>query len=241
MYVVPLKGAIVEALRATFTNGYPEADFSNLWCSIEFPMDKSNYPGIWVQYDDTEEVSIAGIGHTEVVLDEQGSERTVTRSRFGGVITMTCVALSSLERDRLYDELIRMLLFARVEPQVSTFRTLIEQNDLVAMNVDFDKVRAAGDAAAPGTPWGTEEMLYERSVAINVIGEFISSYGTLYRLSKIIELGYPEGTPEPAFPDHPAETLDRGMLGSRDAHFEITAPPSTPLGATPGFNPGQWH
>lgn len=240
MYIVPLKGAIVEALRATFNRSYPESDFASIWCSIEFPVEQAAYPGIWVQFDDTEEVSIAGIGHLETVLDEQGVERVVTRSRFGGVITMTCVALSSLERDRLYDEMIRMLLFARAEPEVSAFRALIEQNDLIAINVDFDKVRAVGDAAAPGTPWGTEEMLYERSVAINVIGEFVSSYGVLYRLSQIIELGYAVGSPEPAFPDNPPETLDPGLPGVPDTHFRITTPAAPPAQAPP-FNPGQWH
>jgi hypothetical protein len=250
MYLVPLKGAVVEALRATFNNTYPESDFQGVWSSIEFPVAKASYPGIWVTYEDTDEVSIAGIGHVEVVTDDQGVDHTVTRSRFGGVITMTCVALSSLERDRLYDELVRTLIFARQEIEVSAFRDRIENNDLVAMNADFDKIRAGGDAAAPGTPWGTDEMIYERSISINVIGEFISTYGQLYRLSQIHTQGYAQGSKEPAFPDDPPnDPLDPGIPGWDDTHFEITTPPPSPLQPAPIITPVQpapfttanWH
>lgn len=232
IYLVALKTEIVKALRATFVDTYPEADFRGLWTSIEYPVAQASYPGIWVNYEDTEEVTIAGIAHTELVLGSDNEMHPVTRSRFGGVISLTCVAMSSLERDRLYDELVRTLMFARKEEGVSPFRTSIEQNDLVAMNIDFDKVQPGGDNAAPGTPWGTDDWIYERSVSVNVIGEFISSYalGGLVNLSKIIVQGYVEGTPEPAFPDHPAETLDPGLPGSVPAGFEIDV-----------FDRGDWH
>lgn len=232
MYVVPLKGAIVEALRATFTATYPEPDFrgvdgAGLWCSIEYPVAQANYPGIWVTYDDTEELSIAGIDHTEIAVDDNGDEHEITRSRFGGVITMTCVALSSLERDRLYDELVRTLLFARKEPQVSAFRNLIETNDLVGMNCDFDKVRPSGDQAAPGTPWDTDEWIYEKSISVNVIGEFVSSYsmGGLVKLSAIRVRGYVDGTPEPAFTGNPLDdVLSPGLPGSTPHGFDAWVP-----------------
>jgi hypothetical protein len=217
---------VVEALRATFDGTYPEADFASVWASIEFPMEKNSYPGIWVQYEDTDEVAIAGIGHVEEYEDDQGFKHLVTRARFGGIITLTISALTSLERDRLYDELIRTLVFARREPQVSAFRTKIENNDLVAMNIDFDKIRPSGDAAAAGTPWGTDEMIYERSVSLNCLGEFVSRGNEIVRLSRIHTQGYVQGSPAPAFPDHPDDDVpDPGQgLPEHGTRFEFDVP-----------------
>lgn len=226
IYLVVLKSAVVEALRATFDNGYPEEDFRGVWSSIEFPIAKDAYPGIWVSYDDTDEVSIAGIGHREVIEDDGGHEHLVTRARFGGVITLTVSALTSLERDRLYDELIRTLIFARMEPEVSTFRDKIEHNDLIAVNMDFDKLKVGGDAAAAGTPWGTDEMIYERSVSLNCLGEFISSFGGLVRLSRIHAQGYVKGSPEPEWevPD-PEDELDPGEgIPEEGSRFALDSP-----------------
>lgn len=213
MYLTVLKSAIVEALRATFDSDYPEPDFRDTWCSIEFPIEQANYPGIWVQYEDTQELSIAGIDHQEFTHDEvTGDWTAVTRWKFKGQITGTCVALSSLERDRLFDEVVRTFAFGRYEPDVSAFRTKIEQNDLISINISFDDLRPGGDAAAPGTPWGTDEFIYEKSVSMDVVGEFVSGPLGLISLSKITIQPYPWGTPEPAFTGNPPDDqLDPGL------------------------------
>jgi hypothetical protein len=246
MYTVPLKSAIVEAIRATFTDSYPNPDFRNLWSSIEFPTAPANYPGIWVTWDDTEEVAVAGIGHIEVSEDGQ----VVTRARFGGVLTLTVVAMSSLERDRLYDELLRVLMFAHQDPSpvVESFRYRIENNDLVAMNANFDKVKPSGDSAAPGTPWGSEEFIYERSLSVDVIGEFVSNGVELVPLSQIHAQGYALGSPMPLFPDNPPNDPPTPVApGWADTHFEATTPREEgttelpELGGGGRFDPTAWH
>jgi len=156
-----LKAAVVEAMRATFTANYPEPDFRNIWISIEYPIAKASYPGLWIDYSDSDELRVAGLDHHEYIALPDGPHR-VTRWRFGGEITVTVVALSSLERDRLFDEVVRTFAFARENLAVSEFRTLIEQNDLMAMNINFDTLRVFGDSAAPGTPWETEVGLHGR-------------------------------------------------------------------------------
>lgn len=195
MYLTILKTTVVEALRNTFDADYPESDFRNLNVSIEFPMNQSDYPGLWVTYEDNEQLSVAGIGHQEVVAD--GDEfREVTRWRFGGSITVTCTALSSLERDRLYDEVVRVFAFGRENVAVSAFRNTVEQNDLVAMNVNFDDLRPSGENAAQGTPWETDEIIYEKSLSMDCIGEFVGDPSTnaLAPLSGVQFIGYPDGT-----------------------------------------------
>jgi hypothetical protein len=236
MYTSELKAAVVTGLRRTFTTEYPQQDFRAPWCSIEYPVEKANYPAVWVNWEDTQEVEIAGIGHVEYVEDEHGAQHEVTRSKFGGVVTMTVAALSSWERDRLYDELVRIMVFAHKEPSVSAFRALIEHNELIAMNGDFDKVQPGGDSAAPGTPWGTDEWIYERSLSFNIIGEFVSHYDQAIPglLRRIQVKGWMEGTPEPAFSGHPAgDVLDPGRPGSSPEGFSVAVPPP--------FDPGEWH
>ena len=53
-------------------------------------------------------------------------------------------------------------------------------------------------AAAPGTPWGTMEVIYERGLALQVIGEFVSDPNTyeLVNLSEIVVVSTPYGQPD---------------------------------------------
>lgn len=225
MYLQELKAALVEALKATFTGDYPEHDFRSIKIGIEYPIDRADYPGIWVNYDDTQELTIAGIAHTEIA-EIDGHDVVVTRWRFGGTLTMTVTALSSLERDRLFDELIKVIAFARVTESRSQFRDKIEQNDLLAMNANFDMMRPSGDNAAPGTPWGTDEFIYEKSISIDLIGEFVSEPDQMIMvpLRQIRVLGYPTGTPEPSFTGEDPSGLDLGLPGSRPSGFVVEEP-----------------
>lgn len=199
---------MVEALKATFDSNYPQVDFQNINVDIEYPVQQSQYPGIWVNYEDSAELSIAGINHQEQIQNTDGSFSIGTRWRFQGVVTLTVVALSSLERDRLYDEVVRTYAFGGYNQSLSVFRQKIEQNDFIGMNFNFDDMQPTGDAAAPGTPWQTSEIIYEKSLSVDVIGEFVSNPDTqtLAALSSIIGAFYVEGTTPPPFPDDPNAT-----------------------------------
>lgn len=210
MYLVPLKTAVVEAFRATFDSmNYPEPDFQNIVISIEYPMTESSYPGLWVTYEDTQELSIAGIAHLETINNQDGSFTEVTRWVFQGTVTVTAVALSSLERDRLYDEVVRTYAFGGQNQALSVFRTKIEENDFIGMNFNFDDMQPSGDGASPGTPWGTDEIIYEKSLSMDVRGEFVGDPKTqgLVALSKVIFEGY-TGDTAPPFPDDPNATTE---------------------------------
>lgn len=178
MYLSRLKSAVVEALHTVFGDSYPNLDFRGTFVSIEYPLDRQNYPSIWVNYDDRDSLSIAGIDHREFITDDSGTHE-VTRWTFSGTVSLTAVALSSRERDALFDELVRIYAFSRIEEDPSQFRTMIENNDFVGVVVNWDLLRPSGDAAAPGTPWGTEdEVIYEKSLAFDVEGEFVSDPAT---------------------------------------------------------------
>ncbi len=204
MYLRVVKTALTEAIRNTFSEDYDVPELQGIWSSIEYPIHEHDYPGIWVNYEDAANLSIAGISHVEYVEDGDPQEgRPYTRWMFQGHATFTIGALSSNERDMIYDELIRVIAFGRENEHRSVFRNYIEGNDLVAMNIDFDTIEPRGDAAAPGTPWGTEQIIYERSIALQVVGEFVSDPwgGPIVPLSKVIYTGYyegdyPDGTPQ---------------------------------------------
>jgi hypothetical protein len=177
-----------------------------------------------VNYDDRDSLSIAGIDYREFVADDSGTHE-VTRWTFSGTITLTAVALSSLERDDLFDELVRVFAFSRIEEDQTVFRTIIENNDFIGVVANWDLLRPSGDAASPGTPWGTEdEVIYEKSLAFDVEGEFVSDPATndLVLLSAITV----EGT---ALDSHGDVVTSQGLIVDAD----------TPTPAP--FDPTTWH
>lgn len=187
-YLTMLKTQVMKSLRATFDNDFPETDFANIICDMEYPVDQSSYPSIWVDFDPTGPLSSSGIGAEEFIEDPivVGQKALFYRWRFGGAISFTVVALSSMERDRLLDALITVMAFSRASPQVNRFRSGIEGGEFIAMNIDFDQIDQRGFATNPGTPWGTDDLVYEGTIAMEVIGEFTTSQsGTVMSLTSI--------------------------------------------------------
>ena len=216
MYLTQLKTILVEALRGTFSDGYPVAEWRGINIGIEYPIEPHNYPGIWVDYDDTDNLKIAGIAHMEEKEDDQGDPVHFTRWKFTGYVSMTIVALTSFERDRLYDEVVGVMAFGPDSLGPLNFRHIIENNDYIALNCNFDQIQPRGNNAAPGTPWGTDEIIYERSLNIQVIGEFVpdATGRSLLRLSeiKLVEAreynGPPGGNSFPEDPNPPQSIFD---------------------------------
>lgn len=215
-YLRTLKTALVVAMQKTFDNQYPDERLRSLRVSIEYPIEKQDYPSIWVNFEESGSLQNAGIAHTEYDEDD----RPFQRWTFEGDATYTIAAFSSLERDRIYDEIVRVMAFSGSHEYLSPFREFIESNDFIAMNANFDQIEAHGDSAAPGTPWDTDEVIYERSVSIHVIGEFFTQVGdgNLIRLSKILV----QGRVAPSTEEDPLDPID------------IVVP-------TPPYTPGDWH
>jgi hypothetical protein len=191
MYLTKLKTMVIEGLTTTFDQYYPEPDFQNVHISMEYPIDPQKYPSIWIDYEDTQDLIEAGIAHVEYVDPDTNTARApFTRWRFQGYISVTVVAMTSLERDRLYDEVVRVVAFGKGDPVVGRFTTYITTNGFIAMNMNTDKIQPRGSAAAPGTPWSTDELMYERTLNLEVIGEFIpdAQTNTLISLSQIVVL-----------------------------------------------------
>lgn len=188
MYLRFLKTMVKEALQKTFDSEYPNTRFRNVHTSVEYPIEVQEYPSIWVDYEDSASLAIAGVSHIEYTPDGHGNFLSGTRWRFQGYVSLTLVALTSQERDELYDEVVRVLAFGRQNAATAQFRQYVENNDFIACNFDFDQIEPKGSVAAPGTPWGTDELIYERGLNMEVLGEFVvDDYdGVLVPLSKVL-------------------------------------------------------
>lgn len=196
-YLRTIKTTAVQAIEQSFQARYPEPDTDGgtreLFVSVEYPVEQAQYPAIWVDYEGAE-LRTVGIAYTE----QDASGNVFARWRFAGHVTFTIVALSSNERDMLYDQLVALTAYAAQSAFPSLFRQVVEAAPLVASVWSFDSVEDRPSAAAPGTPWGTMDIIYERGFAIQVIGEFVSDPNTyeLVNLSEIQVVMTPQGYPD---------------------------------------------
>lgn len=205
MYLRETKHVITSATKLTFDDQYPVEQFRDLHVDIEYPLEQSNYPGIWVDFETTGPVQNAGIGHVEIAdtVDEDDNPAFAAYGRwtFSGYGVWTMVALTSFERDYLYDEMLRVLAFGGQLAATKQFREAIEGNDFIGLEAIWDQVNVSTPTAIPGTPWGTEDIIYETTVRIAMVGEFVSGGpdGLLVPISAVQVKPYTaeEGDPEP--------------------------------------------
>lgn len=211
MFIRPLKTALTLGLRNTFDEAHPAETWlkygkgdgtGRLNVSIEFPIEEQAYPGIWVDFEPTQEIRIAGINHREYIEQEDGSFAEVQRWRFAGMVSYTVVAMSSAVRDRLFDEVVNIIAFGKDDPIRGRFRQAIEDNAYVAVSFDWDEIGLSGFTATPGTPWGTEDVIYEATARMECIGEFVSQPGadSLAPLGALVVRAYNDQEEDPTTP-----------------------------------------
>jgi hypothetical protein len=181
--------ALREALSGTSLNHLVNG--TEVTVDMEYPIEKEHYPGIWVQFSFSE-ITQAGIGHEPLIrtvvaeATEEGPEvvnwEPVREFQFKGRVTLTIVALTSLERDRLADSVITMLAFSRPPGNVLTnpnedtrqFRQLIgslAENPYVSLTINHDQIMPGGQAMTTGVPWDEEIPGYEDSYSFDVLGQ----------------------------------------------------------------------
>jgi hypothetical protein len=189
-----IKTGAVSALQSAFELSYPEQDPAGASytpnISIDYPVAPGAYPGIWVDFE-VSMLQIAGLDYVEYLPD---NATPLTRWRFQGFAVFTIIALNSNECDGVYDQLVALTAFAAQSEYPSTFRDAIDGNGLVNTTWSYDTVEGRGQSAAPGTPWGTDDIIYERGIALKVVGEFTTNPVTqvVVPLREIIVTGQDE-------------------------------------------------
>lgn len=172
MYLLDIKTTATQALRATFDDNFPDEDFRNLRIGMEYPVKAQDYPSIWVDFDPVGTLTVAMIGADEYSPRTDGGFDTLYRWNAAGSLSFTVVALTSLERDRLFDAVASVLAFSRVEG-LDTFRSTLETGPRIAVRANWDQIDQRGFSASPGTPWNTDEIIYEATLALDVQADFV--------------------------------------------------------------------
>lgn len=172
MFLVAVKTILVEALRETLTENYP--DLVPRRIDIEYPEDEIDWPALLVQFRPTSAIEWTGI-NPDYYIEHDTVPKTFTQVRegsFGGSVDLTILATTSQERDRLWDALNGLVLMGDEFQPASPFFKKIEDNDLINLTIQKTQVMPVGDTIGVGTPWDGDLLTYEATLRFNLIGQF---------------------------------------------------------------------
>lgn len=198
--VEAIKKAVVSALREAVSNtslSFP-TEGTQVHIELEYPMTEEQYPGIWIQFATTR-LQRMGISQELWIKDpETDNWNAVQEWQVQGRVTMTVLALSNLERDRIADSLITMFAFSRTPEPVITkpreninkyrqFITALDQNPYVAITVNTDILTGGGQSVNVGVPWQPDILAYTDAYSFDVVGNFnyVFNQDGTYSLSRI--------------------------------------------------------
>lgn len=199
MFVANTLTVWVEALKAVTTHAQYDSDspLRDIAVHVNYPVAEVDYPGIWVNYSMQGDLKNVGIGHVESAYDDEGGLHEVGRWHFGGMVEFTLAGMSNLERALLVDAFTRVLAIGRIDKNPEgEMRRHIERSDLIGQSVTWDSFAVGAFGESQGTPWGTDDVIYEATVSLTTSGEVVvdPSTGALVPLSAVITDVIVEGT-----------------------------------------------
>lgn len=161
--------------------------------TLEYPEEAQEWPVILVQVRPTV-VEWTGIMPDEIVdasldsgfpeidrttdedpaLNANPSYKLIRQGHFEATCMLQILALNSMERDRMWDNLIKLLMMGRKKVGTSNFFTTIETHDLVGLTIIEGSIRPVGDSIGQGTPWNAELLSYEAAIEFDMVGTFFA-------------------------------------------------------------------
>lgn len=198
MFVADVLTTWVEAFKALFDEEYPVEELRGIPVHTDYPLSQTDYPGLWVNYSMQGEMKNVGIGHEEFIRDASGWRR-VYRWHFGGLVEVTIGAMGNLERALLIDEITKAIAISRIdENPEGVLRETVERSDLVGQIVTWESINLGAFGEAQGTPWGTDDVIYEATLSLVTSGEVVLDPQTsaLVPLSSVITKALLEGDPD---------------------------------------------
>lgn len=211
-----VKRAVVVALREALTNTSLSLSVQNteIHVELEYPMKEEQYPGVWVQFS-VSKIQRMGLGH-EIWQLINGNWVAKQEMTYEGRVTLTIMALTNKERDRIADSLLMMLSFSRPPEVVLTmstdtkkyrnFMTSLDQSPYVSLTVNSDILHPGGQTVNIGVPWQEDIPAYVDTYSFDLIGQYMYTFdhdGT-YTLSRIDQ--YPQIMDEPPIGTQPGST-----------------------------------
>lgn len=192
MFLTATKIAVVESLESVWFGGAGDLQDHDKpipkRVAVEYPEEEESWPFVLVQVRPTN-VEWTGIMPDEVVdaantedfraidpNEDSDNANPVFKSIRQGSFSATCMlqifANTSGERDRIWDNLVNLLLMGRKGNPTQNFFTTLENHDLIGITVSEGSVRAIGDAIGMGTPWDKELLTYEAAIEFDMTGVF---------------------------------------------------------------------
>ncbi|QIG58327.1 hypothetical protein SEA_SKOG_175 [Gordonia phage Skog] len=201
-----------DAIKGSTLNNLIEGN--EITVDMEYPLVQEKYPGIWVQFSFTNIIN-SGLGWEQMLVEieneGQANEKPhwmpVREFTFEGRATLTVVALTSLERDRIADAIVTMLMFSRPPEtdvlykgtkQFRQLLTSLANNPYVSMSINTDKIIPGGQATTTGVPWDPEILGYEDTYSFDLLGQsnIIFRHDGTYELKRI-DVAHEVEVPEP--------------------------------------------
>lgn len=194
-FIEAVKRTLVVSLRRALTDSGLSLNDTRLHVDMEYPYEEASYPAAWIQFSFTELMD-SGLGHSQTIHDEEDKELEVRQWRYKGQVTITFMALSSLDRDRISDKFISIYSFSDVatgselrtskNPAAQFLRELAD-SPYVSMTLQSGTLRPRGQSTSIGVPWDPGQLVYEDSYVFGLEGEFQQTYspGEGYRLKRV--------------------------------------------------------
>lgn len=180
-YKTYTKKALVQGLGPVFKN-HIDQSLQNVKVTIDFPRTQAAFPAVVVRFYERE-ISNAGVGHREVITDDDGKAWVFKHYFYTGDIEFSIYALTSLDLDLIADTVVQTIAMGELDSYTNRFLARIYPDDDGAtypdalahfININTDRITGFGERQSP-TPWGAEDdLVYQSSYRISTFGEFYS-------------------------------------------------------------------
>jgi hypothetical protein len=221
------KRAIVAALRDGFKSVDIRVQGKPPYIDLEYPLEETQYPGIWVQFTLSQFVP-SGLGNeymVQTIVNGNPVWTPVASFHFEGELSLSLVALTNLDRDQMADAISTSLVASRT-PEVwvtqagqdtqknRSFMAALMSNPSVSLTPNFGSLKSGGQGAEMGTPWQPDIMVYTDSYSFGLMGETQIKYmhDGAYTLSRVDYVPTAVDSIADAYPPAP-DPLGRGEVG----------------------------
>lgn len=171
-----VKRSMVTALKAVFTDEYPNKEFRNLQITTEYPQKKIENAFVLVKFNSGRLMN-AGVGHEEILMDTNGHWHRYHHSRFEGTLEFHLYTLSMLSQDLLYDSLAEIIRSGTLQNLTDQFYETIfdEYANGGQLMLDTDGIDDLGLSVGPPF-WDPEDtLLYMGGMSMVCHGAFFST------------------------------------------------------------------
>lgn len=193
MYRRGVLKALADSFGQTFSDVLADPpQLAGIHYGIEYPMQEGEYPYCLIDFEESSvEVSTVSLRR------EVSESALLNRWVFRGTATFDFFSLSALERDTMIDGFIQVV---GMQGELTDALRDGTVNPYIAIELNTQQVTPRGVAKAPGTPWGTDEVVYYASFGLEAVGEFYTEVGVVGNMVEIVSV-YPRLQDDPNLPD----------------------------------------